>query len=570
MKVKSGYIHIDDTVRFTPRSLDLRALPYVKASHKAAGESSLLKGTRVELIEEVQGWASGSESSGFFILTGAAGMGKSTVMREVAYRLEKEGRLGASYFFVLNDAGAHGSTLNVIPTIAFQLASSQPALRPYIASAAREYVKSESRSIKEQLETLILAPLTVAQGDTSKPPEKPNIIVVDALDEASGDLDSFLKALKELVDKQHRFRILITTRPESPILHALSKADITASARRVELEHIDRDVVDKDIRLFLHTSFHELRWRDRLLSAHPHAVSFLTEKAERLFIYAKTVARHLDHKIPEVSVQRLKAILEGGSGATGMLALDELYDSVLQNVYDNEAMSNGEVNARVTAVLGGLVVLQGQVTIKVLAPVVGVSEDEAVKTVEELRSIVTCSGPDLREDVIRPLHLTLREFLVDKKRCKNPDFLIDRQSHHRNVAVACLGIMNKALHRDMCQLGEVLEDEVEDLDKIVNDRVPPSVQYACMFWSAHAVESEPSAEVQELLGVLCKEKLLVWVEAMSLMGRLRLAIRILLEMHSWAKVSVLPLSTKRPLTCVHLTLGSCGIRRYYSTSVRWL
>jgi hypothetical protein len=54
MKVKSGYIHIDETARLTPKSSDLRALPYVKASHKVAGAFTLLKGTRVELIEEVQ------------------------------------------------------------------------------------------------------------------------------------------------------------------------------------------------------------------------------------------------------------------------------------------------------------------------------------------------------------------------------------------------------------------------------------------------------------------------------------------------------------------------------------
>jgi hypothetical protein len=211
------------------------------------------------------------------------------------------------------------------------------------------------------------------------------------------------------------------------------------------------------------------------------------------------------------------------------------------------------VRRRVTAVLAGLVILQGQVTIKILAPLMGVTEDDAVRTVEELRSIVTCSGPDLRKDIIRPLHLTLREFLVDKKRCKNRDILIDRQLHHRNVAESCLRIMNKALHRDMCQLGNAFKDEVEELDRTVNEHVPPHVQYACTFWSAHAVENEPGAAVQQPLGTFCNENLLAWAEAMSLMSCLGLAIRILLEMHSWAKVSVPPLSTMRPLTCIHLS-----------------
>jgi hypothetical protein len=119
----------------------------------------------------------------------------------------------------------------------------------------------------------------------------------------------------------------------------------------------------------------------------------------------------------------------------------------------------------------------------------------------------------------------------------------------------------------MCQLGDTFKDEVKGLKKIVDVRIPPHVQYACEFWSAHAVENELSAEAWRLLGVFCKEKLLEWIEAMSLMNRLRQAIRILLTMHSWTKVSVPLLCTMRLLTRVCLTLGSCEIRRDFNPSV---
>jgi hypothetical protein len=491
-------------------------------------------------------------------------------MREVAHRLEKEGSLGASFFFVGSDAGALGSMLSVFPTITFQLASLQPALRPYVATGAREFLKFHSRSPREQLETLILAPLMAAQGDSLNPPEKPVIIVIDALDEASGDLDSFLKALKELVEKQDHFRILITTRPKSPVLHALSKADISASAWRVDMERIDRTVVDGDIRRFFEAGFDDLRWRDEFCSAHPNAIELLTKRAEGLFIYARTVINHLSVNTPEKAVHRLSSLLDDSHGPAGLSALDKLYASVLYNVYDEEDMRIPSIRKRVTAVLSGLVVLQDQITIKVLAPLMGVTEDDAIRTVEELRSIVTCSGPDLRKDIIRPLHLTLREFLVDKERCRNRDFLIDRRLHHSNVAEASLRILIEELHRDMCQLGDAFKHEFEDLATTVDEHVPPHVQYACMFWPAHAVENEPSAAVRQLLAVFCKESLLPWVEAMSLMNHLRLAIQILLTMHSWTKVRFLVRSTMRPLTCVHLTLGSCRVKRYFNASVRRL
>jgi hypothetical protein len=327
------------------------------------------------------------------------------------------------------------------------------------------------------------------------------------------------------------------------------------------MDRIDRAVVDSDIQQFFEAGFNKLRWRDDLRSAHPNAIDLLTKKAEGLFIYAKTVTRHLDCKAREVSVRRLNAIIDGGKSTTGTSALDELYASVLQNAYDEDAMNTPNLHARVIAVLAGLVVLQDQVTIKVLAPLMSVSEDAAVSTVEELRSIITCSGPDLRKDIIRPLHLTLREFLVDKERCRNSDFFIDRQLHHSNVAEASLRFLIKELHRNICRLGDALLYKVKDLAGIVHERIPPHVQYATTFWSAHAVESEPSAEMQRLLRIFCKEKLLPWIEAMSLMNRLRLGMHILLTMHSWTKVIVFLFGIMRPLTCVYLRLGSCGFWR---------
>jgi hypothetical protein len=511
----------------------------VNASYKAVGDSDYQEGTRVELIGDAQDWASSSASSNFFTLSGAAGTGKSTVVREISRRLEDEGHLGASFFFVRSDAGALGSMHSVFPTITFQLASLQSTLRPYIANAAREFTRFQSRSLKEQLETLILAPLSAAQGQISDLPEKPIVIVLDALDEASGDLDIFLDLLKVLVDKHPRLRILITTRPESPILHAFSKAGISASSRRVEMEHIDRDVVDGDIRHFFKASFDKLRWRNELCSAHPDAIEVLTRRAEGLFIYARTVINHLSVNKPEKAVHRLSVILDDTRGPAGLSALDRLYMFVLDNVYDEEDMGIPNVRRRVTAVLAALVVLQDQVTIKVLAPLMEVTEDEAVRTVEELRSIVSCSGPDLRKDTIRPLHLTLREFLVDKERCKNSDFFIDRLLHHEKVAGSCLRILNNELRHDMCQLGGAFKDGTKSMEWRVREHVPAHVQYASAYWSVHVVENEPSTEVRAHLGVFCKENLLEWVETMSLMNRLRHGIQALLRMHSWGKVGLL-------------------------------
>jgi hypothetical protein len=534
---------------------DLRALPYVNASYKAVGESEYQEGTRVGLISDAQDWARNSASRSFFILSGAAGTGKSTVVRELFRRLEDEGRLVASFFFVRSDAGALGSMHSVFPTIAFQLASLQSTIRPYIAIAAREFMKSSSRSLQEQLQTLILTPLCAANRRISSRSDKPITIILEALDEASGDLDIFLDLLKVLVDKHPRIRILITTRPESHILHAFNKAGVNTSSHRAEMEHIDRDVSDGDIRHFLKTNFDKLRWRNELYSAHPDAIEVLTKRAGGLLIYARTVINHLAVNNPEKAVHRLSAILDNTRGPAGLSALDRLYTYVLENAYDKEDMRIPSIRRRVTAVLAALVVLQDQVTIKVLAILMEVTEDEAVRTVEELRSIISFSGPDLRKDTIRPLHLTLREFLVDKERCKNSDFFIDRLPHHAKVAESCLRILNKELHRDMCQLGDAFKDKygMKCVESRVREHILAHVQYASAYWFAHVVENEPSTEVRTLLGVFCEKKFLEWIETMSLMNRLRPGIQALLRVHSWTEVSLILSNTLQYIMMLTIT-----------------
>jgi hypothetical protein len=496
------------------------------------------------------------------VLRGAAGTGKSTIAREICSRLQAEGRLGASFFFVRSDASDLGSTKAVFPTIAFQLATLQPAYRPQIANAAREYMKLQSGSLEDQMKKLIIEPVSKAQTVNPRLAEEPVIIVLDALDEAGDDLVGFLNLLKYFVDAQNNFRIFVTTRPESYVAYAFGESGIDALKTQVDMEDVPHDVITADIQRFLQDGFAKLRWRNDLLAAHPYAIEDLTTKAERLFIYARIVIKHLDHKFREISLKRLAAILDGDTAKTGMSALDELYSSVLRNVYDVEAMEDEGIRTRVIAVLFGLVLLQDQVTVKLLAPLMGLTEDAAISTIEDLRSIISCSGRDLRTAIIRPLHLTLREYLVDDKRCVE-DFYIDRHAHHLEVAKNCLRILIAELQRNPCKLNDAnaFKDEIEDLKSLVTYFIPAHLQYACRFWSTHLLENEPSedSELRRLLEEFCKKKLLSWIETMSILKQMYYAKDILPRVHSWTTVCVI-LRLRDHLLKFTVTSGPYGLR----------
>jgi hypothetical protein len=341
-----------------------------------------------------------------------------------------------------------------------------------------------------------------------------------------------------------------------------------ASMVQVNLLDVPQEEIDADIRHFLQERFALLRWRKKLLATHANAIEVLTEKSERLFIYARMVIEYLDHKIQETSLRRLDMIFDDGAGKVGMPALDDLYDDILQNAYDDESLEGDDVCARVNALLAGLVAFQRDVTVEVLAPLMGLEEDALITTVQELRSLLSCSSEDLRTAVIRPLHLTFAEFLVDgnrSKRSKGRAFSIDRGACHLKFAKACLRVLNTELRDSICENEDARSERDKgyeehcrvDWDLSMRKHIPAYAQYACRHWATHIIENEPISDL-DLPGPLdrfCRKNLLQWIDALVSMNIVREAKEALLRAQLWAKVSVFLSYKFNLLKCCRLMSG---------------
>jgi hypothetical protein len=178
---------------------------------------------------------------------------------------------------------------------------------------------------------------------------------------------------------------------------------------------------------------------------------------------------------------------------------------------------------------------------------VGLKEDAVIRTVQELRSILSCSSEDIRTAVIRPLHLTLPEFLVDEKRCTDAVFCIDRHAWHNKFAKACLGTLNSMLHRNMFGWSNIDSFESEEERRsLIQELVPAHVRYACNHWVVHLVANEPTSDpiLAQLLEEFCRRNLLPWIEVQNdevqnYANDLDKAQGMLWDLHSWAKVCVI-------------------------------
>ena len=78
-------------------------------------------------------------------------------------------------------------------------------------------------------------------------------------------------------------------------------------------------------------------------------------------------------------------------------------------------------------VLGAVVVLFSTLPIYSFSKLLNVPSEDINQTVEDLYSII-----DVPEDLTQPIrlhHPSFRDFLLDKQRCKDPNFWVDRVIH---------------------------------------------------------------------------------------------------------------------------------------------
>ena len=80
-----------------------------------------MKGTRREVLLQLENWSKDEQDKQVFWLNGLAGTGKSTIAQTFAEMCFADGKLGAS-FFCSRDFEDRSNLWSILPTLAFQLA----------------------------------------------------------------------------------------------------------------------------------------------------------------------------------------------------------------------------------------------------------------------------------------------------------------------------------------------------------------------------------------------------------------------------------------------------------------
>ena len=342
----------------------------MNAGHLCGNRQGCLKGTRKEVLKDIDHWFANEESQRIFWLNGLAGTEKSTIAQSFAETTFENGKLGAS-FFCSRDFEDRSNLQMIFPTLSFQLACQYPRFRQQLLEVLKECPNVGHESLCSQMEKLLVSPLKATQITT--------LIIVDALDECKDNepASAILSILSRYVDQIPAVKFFITGRPESRIRSGFRLESLAPITEVLKLHEVKPEAVDRDIELFFRTQLTSLaknRSDFDLTKDWPSSsdIEVLCRKAAGFFIYASTVVKFIvleDNLLIEglttITSLPQNTVEEGKSG------VDQLYTQILQQAFSSIHPGNSQQYLRFRNVVGAVLLLFNPLSIEELSNLLG-------------------------------------------------------------------------------------------------------------------------------------------------------------------------------------------------------
>jgi hypothetical protein len=474
------------------------------------------------------------DSERALVLFGQAGTGKSSIANEIAGLFDKMHRLTSSFIFSRSEQSERKASYHLFTTLAHHLADRYPSFKTALGKVVKDNsdLRGGTRDHRTLFESLILDPLKGLHI------VGPILVVIDALDE-SGDttggtgLHAFLA--ENLQKLPSNFRVIITSRPERAIVSALDRAP------SVKVKHMDDTELaaetDKDILIFLQAKLPSDKFGGY--------VEALAVKAGKLFQWAAVACQLVIDPPEDFDYDEeacIKHLLEPGINPRGQDPLDKLYKDVLGGYFKGQ-----EARDLFRSVVGQLITSIEPLSIRSLITLRQHASDnkrrDAAVTglLRRLGSLLDNVNSSDNSLPIIPLHTSFRDFLTNKD--KSGDFYVSVRDSHDQLAHSCLNLLLDpvdGLKFNICELetSYLANDDVEDLNTSVDEHIPPALLYACRFWGDHLKHIDFKTDLLRNVEALFKEKLLFWLEALSLTRNIGLAQSAFATVNMWLASSL--------------------------------
>jgi hypothetical protein len=507
----------------------LSTLPYAEG---ASWNPSLvcLPDTRTALLDMIWKWineADVANSAEIFLLSDAAGTGKTAIAHTVARNCHLKGILASSFFFDRNISDRNHPQ-KLFSTIVRDLVGLSKDLAEHINIILENDRSLASASQSRQFDELILKPFQVHKNHI----HRPIVLVIDALDEGY-DMETLEVLCNKVPDLPGTFRIFLTSRPKDDIFTDLSAANhVLCKSMNIYGESNRRDIA-----LYIRGRLRSISSRKRLGSDWPGSqlTGEFISKAEGLFIWASTICSYLstttypERKLRKLLYEKIRP------GLHAEAKMDELYAEILNSCdWSDEDFVDGY-----GLVIGAIVAVKTPLSIPALQCLhSGNPELQVDEVLRPLSSLL--AGLDDRSQPIQLLHLSLRDFLTCRAQTTpaHERFYVDEKEHSGRLAFLCLQVMHEKLKPDIPGTGYLTEQipETEGVPEIKESSVSETLWYACRFWTEHIIEvEEPLSErFLDAIRTFLSEQLLIWMEVLHS----KFEFQSLVKVRGWIQVRV--------------------------------
>ncbi|KAJ8076234.1 hypothetical protein PM082_000653 [Marasmius tenuissimus] len=412
------------------------AIAGVGASHKAEHQfdrGACLEGTREEVLAILRKWGLTQELLlPICWLSGAAGVGKSSIALTIAKSYEEKGALVSSFFFFRSDPKRNNPSA-LIPTIAYGLATTIPLMQNYIEERISRDPAILEAALEVQFRELVLQPTLKwsRQRALWGSPVGPRIVILDGLDECGNEETQLriLAIIRSAYEQNPQFplRFLICSRPEAWLREAFVNDRLRKLSKVIVLDETYEP--NKDIRHYYLHHFREIAsspkysqipfpspWPSEL------ELDILVERSCGQFVYAATVVRFiiLAYCHPFIQLRTIIDRTRPRRGTSPYQQLDVLYDFILSVHPDREEL---------LSVLAALLVLPEDLRSPAcIELVLGLPEGQVALTLRGMHSVLDIHD---QGDGIRVYHTSFTDYLADQTRSLN--FHINKKKQKRPI-----------------------------------------------------------------------------------------------------------------------------------------
>ena len=492
--------------------------------------------TRKEILNTLQVWASDNVTTKVYWLNGMAGTGKTTIAYSFSEILEQMEFLGGT-FFASHLRVDTSDARCIIPTISLQLAKYLPSFGSLILEVVKNNPTCSSWRIAKQFLNFIVIPLTAACRE-NRVVVVP-VIVLDALDECSDQ--SLVAELLDVIlghSKSLPVKFFITSRPEIVVKKSFG---YSSDHSNLILHEVGKEIVKADIELYVKAylvgEHNRPNWPSEA------EVESLVNMFGTLFIYAATVCKYISQRGGSSMPQRLSDVvnftLEMTSGLTTQL--DVLYERILNAAY---TFANQREKSNIQMVLMAIVYAYNPLSMTGISALVKIPIEQIQAALSSLHSLIHI--PSQNPDVpISIFHTSFFDFISNQSSFSK--HYLDPCASHKTLGLQCLSLIDRewSSKTNVSYLAARRDEEISEY-----------VDYACCSWAFHFTEADNN-NGSDTLKDFFERHLLRWMDCLSILGKLEIAMDSLLKLKSWvSELAVIHIMSLKKVTVGTRPLGN--------------